>query len=241
MGTDIHFYTEVKDGDKWVTANKWTDKYNDGELYADEMYDGRNYSLFGMLADVRNGSGFAGCDLGDGFIPIAEPRGIPGDASAEVKAEWERGGDHTPTHLTLSELLKYNWCMTTKQRGTLSIEEYIKYIYSWKYRHDEDKCPDSYSGGCSGGNVVHMDREKIDNIISAIDVKDIRHHEKADHVIKEIQKGLPKGKSIYLRIEWEAPYYLAAGDFLNRTLPKLLTLSKSPTFDDVRVVFWFDN
>ena len=46
--------------------------------------------LFAILAGVRNGYGFAGCDTGDGFRPIAPPRGLPGDVSPEVAEEARR-------------------------------------------------------------------------------------------------------------------------------------------------------
>jgi hypothetical protein len=46
---------------------------------------GRNYNLFSILADVRNGVGFAGCKAGEGFEPISMPRGFPVDASPSVK------------------------------------------------------------------------------------------------------------------------------------------------------------
>lgn len=56
----------------------------------DEMWShptdiGRNYNLFSILANVRNGVGFAGCKTGEGFEPIAMPRGFPADASPAVK------------------------------------------------------------------------------------------------------------------------------------------------------------
>src|SRR5215469_11787636 len=36
------------------------------------LYGWRNYDLFAILAGVRNGSGFGGCDTGDPVVPIAE-------------------------------------------------------------------------------------------------------------------------------------------------------------------------
>lgn len=241
MGTDIHFYTEVRQDDEWVTANIWKADKEYGYMEADEMYDSRCYSLFGILANVRNGSGFAGCDLGDGFKPIAEPRGIPKDACPEILQEWKDSGDHTPSWLLLSELLKYNWCMKTNQRGVLTVEEYVNYLHSYKYKYTEDKCPDNYCGGCSGQNIIYMTREQIDNLISVINADDMRDHDKAKYIFEELQKELPKGKSVYLSIEWETAYYLTVKEFLSTTIPKLLTLSQSDTFDDVRIVFWFDS
>ena len=81
----------------------------------DHPYDQRNYALYSILADVRNGYGFAGVFTGMGFTPIAPPRGVPEDASPEYRAEvaaW--GGDgHSHSWLTLKELQAYDWHKTT--------------------------------------------------------------------------------------------------------------------------------
>lgn len=41
--------------------------------------DERHYQLFSVLADVRNGYGFAGVPTGEWVKPISSPRGIPQD------------------------------------------------------------------------------------------------------------------------------------------------------------------
>lgn len=100
MGCDIHFYVEVKHGERWQ-HHSVRDRYEDANqdedgyrpidykrYFKDPLYVGRNYDLFAILADVRNGSGFAGCDTGDGYEPISMPRGLPSDASPEVLEEY---------------------------------------------------------------------------------------------------------------------------------------------------------
>lgn len=67
MGCDIHSVAQIKTKKCWKT------------VLQDVAEDTRNYDTFAMLADVRNGRGFAGCDSGDGFEPICEPRGLPSD------------------------------------------------------------------------------------------------------------------------------------------------------------------
>ena len=63
MGSDIHLYVEkLVDGvwasaDKW-SKNKWHEEYPEEEKpvhveYKDFFYTGRNYTLFGFLANVR--------------------------------------------------------------------------------------------------------------------------------------------------------------------------------------------
>lgn len=73
MGCDIHLTVEAfRDG-------SWRCVPND----CGDWYDNRNYDVFAILADVRNGSGFAGVSTGEGFAPIAPRRGIPADACVE--------------------------------------------------------------------------------------------------------------------------------------------------------------
>ncbi len=84
MGTDIHSIVQVRKAaerfrllgindappaapGEWVTV---------GVAVAG---DPRSYNTFAMLADVRNGRGFAGIKTSDGFPVIHEPRGLPSD------------------------------------------------------------------------------------------------------------------------------------------------------------------
>lgn len=78
MGCDIHFYVEKRINGIWQTADKWSADLDDDRPYVDyddRFYRDRNYDLFGILADVRNGRGFAGVTTGEGFVPIAAPQG----------------------------------------------------------------------------------------------------------------------------------------------------------------------
>ncbi len=112
MGADIHLFIERKRSingvEKWVNNDHWL--YNpyykeedpDGEskMKLVSAYDGRNYDLFGILANVRNYSD-NGC--------ICKPKGLPEDVSDIVKAESEMwGGDgHSHSYFTLRELKEY--------------------------------------------------------------------------------------------------------------------------------------
>lgn len=99
MGCDIHPHYEVRRGGKWerhdARGKYETGKYDDGsphtdydKWWADPLYIGRNYDLFAILANVRNGVGFAGVRTGGGFTPIAMPRGIPQDVSRPVMDDY---------------------------------------------------------------------------------------------------------------------------------------------------------
>ncbi|GAI60500.1 unnamed protein product, partial [marine sediment metagenome] len=87
MGCDIHLFVEKRVGGNWVPADKWVpDKESEDKdalmvPYGNRYYDGRNYHLFAILADVRNNFGFAGIDRGDQFNPISDPRGLPQDVT----------------------------------------------------------------------------------------------------------------------------------------------------------------
>ena len=101
MGCDIHIIAEVKENGEWkrntdpVFKNPWyredeKDKPKDQqwkfalEPMSSDPPSGRNYDWFSILADVRNGSGFAGVNTGQGFDVITgKPRGLPTDISDE--------------------------------------------------------------------------------------------------------------------------------------------------------------
>jgi hypothetical protein len=121
-----------------------------------EPLDSRNYSLFAILADVRNGSGFAGVDTGDRVEPISEPRGIPEDASAEVQKYMGHMGvdGHSHSYHTLRDLKAYDWDAPITYRGYVKALDYI----DMKERGwPEDKTvrpPGEISGGISGSGIV---------------------------------------------------------------------------------------
>lgn len=127
MGTDIHLAAEYfKDG-RWHLADK-------------ELTEDRNYRAFAVLADVRNGYGFAGFDTGDPVIPISSPRGLPEDMSEELRSMIEKNdtdddildedynvsgiwlGDHSFSWVTLQELLEYDLDAPVTVRGYVSAE-----------------------------------------------------------------------------------------------------------------------
>lgn len=124
MGCDIHLYTEVLEDGSWrpllppAQSTHWDpanyDSPEDAERYRIDLpqtFGDRNYGLFAILAGVRNGSGFAGTDLGDPTIPITEPRGVPDDASADYRREVEQwGGDgHSHSWLSLADVYAHDW------------------------------------------------------------------------------------------------------------------------------------
>jgi len=83
------------------------------------VWTSRDYRLFSALADVRTWH--------DGVIPIAEPRGVPPDASPRVKREEEKWGEdgHTHSWLLLSEILEYRVSSTWTEEMVLSWKDFL--------------------------------------------------------------------------------------------------------------------
>lgn len=110
MGCDIHLFVETRNHD----TGAWELRSDAPRLHH------RNYAVFAILANQRNG---------EGFTPISEPRGLPPDVSnalaaihandvAEEPDESKEDadgeaygdywvGDHSFSWLTLAELLEW--------------------------------------------------------------------------------------------------------------------------------------
>lgn len=257
MGTDIHMMTEVKVEGVWrrapnVMRNCWscdgTGKNGErckeefrgkpcsycdgkGKYETAKYYDDRNYNLFAMLADVRNGRGFAGVQTGAGFAPLSEPRGLPDDLSDDLRGEPEEDkdgepwfayktrvdlGDHSQSFATLAELEAYDWSRTTKQCGVISAQQYEV----WKEKRGR---PDSWCGDAWGPGLVTLEEQ--------------------DYVGKRDNKLLEPDKRYNVRVWWSRGYRDAAGDaWWNTTMPELRKLAeKHGGPDNVRIVFGFDS
>lgn len=224
MGCDIHCFAEIKKDGKWekvgevfddiyYNPDKPKNKYNKPKT--EEPYAGRNYDLFAILANVRNGYGFAGCDTGEGFVPICQPKGLPNDVCHEIKSESDSWGcdGHSHSWHTLKDLLDYDWEQVTVKRGWVSEGEYKEFKESGK------DAPDTYCGGVSGIGVAHVTNEEMDEIISG---------------------NMPKeeGKTYYTQLEWAESYRERCIWFCENTIPALIKLGDK---EFVRIVFWFDN
>jgi len=236
MGCDIHLYVEKKDGDDWISAEEW-EIDEDGRLNVKDWHRfdvGRNYRLFAMLADVRNGRGFAGIDTGDRVNPIDEPRGIPDDVSPQVYQKYQSWSDdgHSHSYFTVQELLEYDWTQSVKNRGVISAGGYAAW---WGYGSSfSDKTkgegPESYASDVSGPNIVIMTEEELQAKLKEVG-ESLNYWQR----IEKVPQQLP---NVYCRIEWEEKYYQMARYFWANLMPQLLALGKP---DEVRIVFWFDN
>src|ERR1700684_1139747 len=148
MGCDIHGVIERR------TAYGW--KRLEGAYFPNN----RNYDVFAILADVRNGRGFAGVKIGEGFDPIAESRGLPdGYTPDKYSSDDFWLGDHSYSWLTLREVFEYDYEQTTTLCGVRSLAAFAKFEYQRENKrewHRELPCPDSWSGDVSGGGSATL-------------------------------------------------------------------------------------
>ncbi len=98
MGADIYMHSQAKDNGKWV----W---------YDHNIYDGRNYTLYGILCGMR----------GNEFKPIADWKGFPEDSEDKLKVNSDPYDLDSITELginlgyvgvswlTLTELKSFDW------------------------------------------------------------------------------------------------------------------------------------
>lgn len=245
MGCDIHCHVEVRTEDGWkhvwptLVADKAdvdaypedyvdypgtiVDSYEEYEKVAPSwehpLQIHRNYNLFAILADVRNGVGFAGMKTGEGFNIICEPRGAPDDISAETAWDlhnWEADG-HSHSWLTLRELLDFDWDQTTHHVGVVSPKEYAH----WK----EHGFPSYWSAEVSGAVTRKVSNEEMEA-----------------HLASGGDASNEEGLFLYTTVTWESKYRDSVGSrFFDVTLPALKQLGDPEEAEDVRLVFFFDN
>lgn len=147
MGCDIHMHVEYKHtNEKWVCGDYFSldpDSTSKNPKYIfQDLYGGRNYRLFSILAGVRN--------YGD-IKPIDNPRGLPEDASEFVKQcfeDWDINA-HSCSYFTLRELIdfsetSYDWEMDYGALRTLidkikerADELYLIYLFTWDKDYDK--------------------------------------------------------------------------------------------------------
>jgi hypothetical protein len=267
MGTDIHVAVERREyagnrRSRWLCVPEappeardpfWTrrarEKPDDAWLaeFQKRWYTDRNYEAFAILADVRNGKGFAGVDTGDGFEPIAQPRGLPSNISDELRTITNKRaldecgvdtsdilavddvaidevegefwlGDHSYSYLTVAELLAYDWTgQSTKLRGVIPLAEWLD-----REQRGETRPPPSYCGSTDGPGIRTITQRKARRQI-------IEHG-----VVAEAP-----GERLHVQAEWVETYAQAAGAFYSRVLPALVKLDPNP--ENVRIVFGFDS
>jgi hypothetical protein len=155
MGTDIH--------GGFIRRNKHTDEVKVVEATWDQ---GRHYLLFAILADVRNGFGFAGVKTFTPIEPITSNRGLPSwwsfkDYYGEVSFPSSDGkaendvfiGDHSFTHMNVSEILAWpHWDLHIGRTGVLNKKHYLETLAV-------GKSPEGWSGDVWGQSIIKVAEE----------------------------------------------------------------------------------
>jgi hypothetical protein len=122
MGTTIRIFAEKRTASGWSLCEPLTTERNrvlhvepedplERPLEPQGFFHDQNYSLFGVLADVRNDMFWR-----PKMVPISMPRGLPPDLSPELAA-WANwfGETDDPSWLLLRELEEFPWDTMTCQ------------------------------------------------------------------------------------------------------------------------------
>ena len=192
MGTDIHLEVERYDEEMndWIDINKQALPYrgtlnhiyknpDDGEEKAkisqeelQEMIFGywnenpeiRCYMIFSLLADVRNGYGFAGVETYQKIIPIDSLRGFPNKSSFDEVFDEAEEWCHSFTYYSMKELLEHDgWNTSVQNTGYVPFNDWKEYVES----QDTDSpltAPKNYSGDVWGDGVEKYSMDDFENL-----------------------------------------------------------------------------
>jgi len=249
MGCDIHLIVEKynETTKRWELVGNAERDPDDGYITMPRVYRGRNYDLFAILANVRNGYGFGGVPTGEGFVPIAEPRGVPDNASPEFLTwvhQWGVDG-HSHSWLLVQELLDCSWDRTTQCFGVVNVAQFLQWKAQDDYLH---KSPRDYCGAVFGPSIVHVDLQEMEAFASSLlqrgwsppeDYDRYRYPQRSIDPDSQLTDELvTRVQNTFTRITWTETYGSCCKDFLTNTLPKLVELG-DPTKS--RICFFFDN
>ena len=261
MGTDIHLIVEQKRNGKWKRVDppasyprdpwvlkqikEYEERQTDAEradpngMYAyyiekrdRDWYSHRNYRVFSILADVRNGHGFAGVKTGEGFVPISQPKGLPPDCSCyngddndpKNGREPFGFGYHSFSWLTVKELLDYDWQQIANNCGVISWEEFVK-----RQETGFTGEPNGWSGSIGGGGIVTLEEAEAK--------KEYESEKALKAVIKDAIIDTKTKR--FVRVWWKLTYSEATCGFDKNVVSHLAALDDN--MENVRIVFGFDS
>lgn len=180
MGCDIHMFSEKKplrpamDEEKevWHNCDLFTmngfyvkGEEDEEQFSVVEIYGGRNYNLFSILANVRNGAD-NNC--------ICLPKGFPDDCCEYIrdqKKSWD-GDGHSHSWFTLAELKAFRAeqkesGVKTKYSGMMSLEDAALV--------DDGQMPNSWCKWSSSSSYVYREWEyQQDFLLPLIEAMDRR-------------------------------------------------------------------
>jgi len=187
-----------------------------------------------MLANVRNGRGFAGCDTGDGFEPLAMPRGLPENLSKELAQKYNEDdenapwlGDHSFSFASLTDVLMYNYDRTTAHRGVVDSAVYAEWV-----KNGRNGAPTDWSGGVSGKSVQAVSNERMDQLIEQGIASTALPSRRYD--LTESRNGI----RYVTTIQWTESYRNSAAEAWFNFLDACKKLGDP---DRIRLVFGFDS
>jgi|SRR5580692_1271902 hypothetical protein len=201
--------------EEWLSRT-WAEhrrKLAAGAVEMPRCFDNRNYDLFGILGNVRNGYGFAGIVTGDPWPPLTDQRGVPSDSTAKPDRDgyYEDIGDHSFTYMSLEELRGYDWDGTvSKGRGVVKFDVWHK----WVNDPNAEPSPFPRCGGLTGPRV---------EIISEVDA-----HRRTDNL----------HDSLYVETTWSETARHATNNWIGEVVPVLDAIAGC---GDLRLVMGFDS
>ena len=240
MGTDIHAYLEKKN-----KKGKWE--------FVKRFPIDRKYNLFSVLANVRNGYGFAGVKTSDGFNPISKPKGLPEDVSKITKKESDSLGvdGHSHSWLTLKEIEEFDWSQKAIIYGLVTLDKYINFL-----KNNEKFSV--YYGWSSGPGVCIIEYTNETREFILDEIKNGKTNDEIEKKIIEKIKKLeirsggettfkndnyfyvqpPKDlENLYIKASWEETYEEATNiEIIINSLKE-----EKEESDNIRIVFFFDN
>lgn len=225
LGVDIHTFVEVKPkkSERWQFVPGTDDLMN------------RSYTEFAILAGIRN-NGYYNLARGEEVEPILqEPRGLPEGLSPETSAAAEYWQDFgwEFNHLTLRELLDYDWGRELTLRAYVSLPVY----WEWTtLRSRYGQRPSSYLPQVESGQKLVT----VEEMQAIIDSVKTRVGPSRMAIATVIEQEFPH---IVSEIEWREPYFQLAKQMWGKVIPIMINEARKGNlnFRNVRLVFWFDS
>lgn len=222
MGCDIHSVLQIKKSGIWEIVK------------ARPGGDHRDYDSFAVMADVRNGYGFAGVSTGEGWPFITKPRGFPEDFEKLLNDDrelpvpkWQYNfqkdtdefedalwmGDHSFSWLLLSEIEEFlEKKIIGRQYTSHGVVDWDEYV---RMKEESTTKPKRWCGGVGGPSVVVITKAAADSGAVGSHVQ-MSWQTDAISELRTLQKYLKEMRAVLMQ-------------------------TAGATSDDVRLVFGFDN
>ncbi|MEQ1675052.1 MAG: hypothetical protein ABL876_00045 [Chitinophagaceae bacterium] len=212
VNTDSNDWYAIREITNWERVLEA--KGSSGGWSVTEWYDNRNYNAFSVLANVRNGYGFAGVDTGDSWPYIQSGRELPEDACPEV-IQYMSSYDHDAGWITLEEFTKYDWSVARNKRGMVDKSQYLEWLTKGAATGTG---PHSWCGDVSGAMIRHVDNETMSGLIQGVCPVEV-------------------GKKYYTKVQWVQTARAACSDLIE----SMKELAGEVGERECRVHFYFDS